>query len=144
MDVTSKDEELIALLKTNARMPVSELARQLGVSRTTIQDQLRRLEEGGAIAGYGVRLGKVFSIGGIMAHVEISVEPRMTNDVVAALMKMPQVETLYTVSGKYDLIAHVRSSSTDKIDAILDTIGLVNGVTRTESAIILSTKVDRR
>jgi DNA-binding Lrp family transcriptional regulator len=144
MLISAKDEELLALLKTNARTPVSELARQLGVSRTTVQDRLKRLEDSGVIAGYGVRLGKGSSADGIMAHVELSVEPRMTGDVVRALLKMPQVETLYTVSGKYDLIAQVRAPTTDRIDRALDDIGVIEGITRTESAIILSTKVDRR
>ncbi len=144
MVITRKDEELIALLRSNARTPVSELARKLGVSRTTVQDRLRRLEQAGVIAGYGVRLGKGSSADGIMAHVELSVEPRMTNEVVHALMRMPQVETLYTVSGKYDLIALVRAPTTDRIDSVLDDIGMIEGINRTESAIILSTKIDRR
>lgn len=144
MQVTEKDEELIALLKTNARMPVSELARRLGVSRTTIQDRLRRLEVSGVIAGYGVRLASQGRAEGILAHVELSVEPRMTAEVVRTLVRMPQVETLHTVSGKFDLIAQVRALTTDNIDKVLDDIGIIPGITRTESAIILSTKLDRR
>ena len=65
MRITEKDQELIALLQTNARMPVSELARRLGVSRTTIQDRLRRLEINGVIAGYGVRLANQATADGI-------------------------------------------------------------------------------
>ena len=144
MQITGKDEELIALLKTDARMAVTELARRLGVSRTTVQDRLKRLEEAGVIAGYGVRLGQAGRTPGIQAHVALSIEPRKTHDVVRALNRLPQVETLYTVSGKYDLIAIVRAQSTEIIDRLLDDIGLVEGVTDTESSIILSTKVDRR
>ncbi len=144
MNVTEKDEQLIALLQTNARMPVSELARRLGVSRTTIQDRLRRLEVSGVITGYGVRLADQVSAEGILAHVELSVEPRMNAQVVRALMRLPQVETLHTVSGKFDLIAQIRALTTDHIDKVLDQIGVIEGVTRTESAIILSTKLDRR
>lgn len=142
--MTEKDQELIALLQTNARMPVSELARRLGVSRTTIQDRLRRLEINGVIAGYGVRLANQATADGILAHVELSVEPRMTTEVVRGLVRMPQVETLHTVSGKFDLIAQIRALTTDHIDKVLDQIGVIEGVTRTESAIILSTKLDRR
>ncbi len=144
MRVTEKDEQLIALLRTNARLPVSELARRLGVSRTTIQDRLRRLEISGVIAGYSVRLAQEGTTDGILAHVELSVEPRKTQQVVRDLMRMPQVETLHTVSGKFDLIARIRALTTDHIDKVLDDIGIINGVTRTESAIILSTKLDRR
>ncbi|MEO9874714.1 MAG: Lrp/AsnC family transcriptional regulator [Anderseniella sp.] len=144
MRVTDKDQELIALLQTNARMPVSELARRLRVSRTTIQDRLRRLEISGVIAGYGVRLADQATTEGILVHVELSVEPRMTAEVVRALMRMPQVQTLHTVSGKFDLIAQIRALTTDHIDKVLDQIGVIEGITRTESAIILSTKLDRR
>lgn len=144
MNLTSKDEELIALLQTNARMAVAELARRLGVSRTTVQDRLKRLEEAGVIAGYGVRLGGAGTSPGILAHVALSIEPRKTHDVVRALGRMPQVQMLYTVSGKYDLVAIVQASSTERIDQLLDDIGLIEGVTDTESAVILSTKVDRR
>ena len=69
MNLTSKDEELIALLQTDARMAVAELARRLGVSRTTVQDRLKRLEDAGVIAGDGVRLGKAGISPGIQAHV---------------------------------------------------------------------------
>jgi len=144
MRVTSKDEELIALLRTNARMPVSELARKLEVSRTTIQDRLRRLEINGVIAGYSVRLGNEGSSEGIAAVVELSVEPHMNKEVIQSLMRMPQVETLHTVSGKFDLIARIRALTTEHIDKVLDDIGGIEGITRTESAIILSTKLDRR
>ncbi len=144
MRITEKDHELIALLRTSARMPVSELARRLGVSRTTIQDRLRRLETSGVIAGYSVRLAEEGETDGILAHVELSVEPRKNPQVVRELMRMPQVETLHTVSGKFDLIARIRALTTDQIDKVLDAIGIIEGVTRTESAIILSTKLDRR
>ena len=57
---------------------------------------------------------------------------------------MPQVQLLFTVSGKYDMIAVLRAATTDRIDGLLDEIGLIDGVVDTESAIILSTKFDRR
>jgi DNA-binding Lrp family transcriptional regulator len=57
---------------------------------------------------------------------------------------MPQVEALYSVSGKYDLIALVRTTSAQDMDKLLDLAGAVPGVTGTESAVILSTKIDRR
>ena len=144
MRISEKDHELIALLRTNARMPVSELARRLGVSRTTIQDRLRRLETSGVIAGYSVRLGDQAGSGGIMAYVDLSVEQLKSHPVVRSQVRITQVETLHTVSGKFDLIARIRALTTDHIDQVLDDIGLIEGVTRTESAIILSTKLDRR
>jgi DNA-binding Lrp family transcriptional regulator len=142
--LTAKDEELVALLRVNAREPVAALARKLSVSRTTVQDRLRRLEEQGAIAGYTLKLSKEAQARGISAMVTISVEPRRQIDVAKMIGKLPQVETLHTVSGKFDLMAQVRTATAEDMDKLIDTIGVISGVTEIETAVILSTKVDRR
>ena len=144
MERTAKDDDLIALLKVNARESVVSLARKLSVSRSTVQDRLRRLEDAGIISGYTVRLAEDDARAGISAYIEISVEPHKTTQVVRSLLRFPQVETLQTVSGKFDLVAFVRTQSPARMDVLLDKIGLVDGITRTESAIVLSTKLDRR
>jgi DNA-binding Lrp family transcriptional regulator len=143
MILSEKDEELLALLKLNAREPVASLARKLGVSRSTIQDRLHRLESQGVIAGYSVRLTEQAEKG-IRAYVTIEAEPRRAADVARALQKLPQIETLHTVSGKFDLVAFASARTTEEMDRMLDQIGSIQGVTGTESAMILSTKLDRR
>lgn len=142
--LTDKDRELIGLLQMNAREPVASLARKLKVSRTTIQDRLRRLEEARVIDGYTLRLTEDAVVAGLKAFVTIEVEPRRTSDVIRALLRLPQIEQLHTVSGKFDLMARVGAASADELDAVLDRVGQVAGVTGTESAIILSTKLARR
>ena len=142
--LTEKDEDLILLLKENARIPVSELARRLGVSRSTVQDRLKRLEMNGTIEGYSVRLGRREREREIAAFVTIGVKPQSAPAVITALKKLPKIDSLYTVSGKMDLIAIARTRSAEAMDRVLDEIGKLEGVQRTESAIILSTKFDRK
>ena len=142
--ITPKDEELIALLKADSREPVASLARKLGVSRTTVQDRLKRLEESGVIASYTIRLSRDVEQGGMRAFVTLAVEPRRQIEVGRHLAKFPQIETLHTVSGKYDLIAQVKASSSEAMDRLIDGIGQIPGVTDIETSVILSTKLDRR
>jgi DNA-binding Lrp family transcriptional regulator len=142
--LTDKDRELIALLRVNAREPVASLARKLSISRTTVQDRLRRLEQTKVIEGYALRLTDDAAIAGIRAFVTVEVEPKRTQEVVRALVKVSQLVSLHTVSGKYDLIAVVGAANADELDKVLDRIGEMPGVTGTESSIILSTKLDRR
>jgi DNA-binding Lrp family transcriptional regulator len=142
--LTVKDEELVNMLRINAREPVAALARKLGVSRTTVQDRLKRLEEQGIIAGYTLKLAKCQNMKGIAALVTISVEPRRQIEVAKILAKFTQIETLHTVSGKIDLIAMVRTATSEDMDKVIDQIGVISGVTEIETAVILSTKVDRR
>ena len=142
--LNAKDEELINVLRANAREPVASLARKLGVSRTTVQDRLKRLEVQGVIAGYTLKLAKDQAAKGISALVTISVEPRRQIEVTKILSKFTQIETLHTVSGKIDLIAMVRTATSEDMDKVIDQIGIISGVTEIETAVILSTKVDRR
>lgn len=142
--LTDKDKQLLGLLKLNARESVASLARKLGVSRTTVQDRLRRLEVSKVIDGYYVRLAEEVSTASIRAFVTLEVEPRRTQEVTRALVKLPAVSALYTVSGKFDLVVLLAAENADELDRLLDRIGEVEGVTGTESAIILSTKLERR
>lgn len=142
--LTAKDEDLIALLRVDAREPVASLARKLGVSRTTVQDRLRRLEEQGVIAGYTVKVSRDATSHGISAMVMISVEPRRQVDVAKMVGKFASVQSLHTVSGKFDLMALVKTSTSEDMDKIIDQIGAISGVDGIETAVILSTKVDRR
>jgi DNA-binding Lrp family transcriptional regulator len=142
--LTAKDDQLLELLRVNAREPVASLARKLGTSRTTVQDRLRRLEQTGVIEGYSVRLGKLAKYPGIAAVVTVYVEPRQAADVAKAMSAVPQVETLYTVSGKFDVVAVVKAKTSEDMDRLLDRFSDMRGVTDIETAVILSTKLDRR
>jgi DNA-binding Lrp family transcriptional regulator len=144
VQITPKDEELIALLKSDSREPVASLARKLGVSRTTVQDRLKRLAESGVIAAYTIRLSSEVDQGGMRAFVTLAVEPRRQVEVGKQLARFPQIETLHTVSGKYDLIAQVKASSSEAMDRLIDGIGQIPGVSDIETSVILSTKLDRR
>ena len=142
-DLTDKDRQLISLLQEDARMAISVLARRLGVSRTTVQDRLRRLERTGAISGYRVKLRDDIARPAVRAFVTIEVDQRSTVAVVSALKRMPGIRSVHTVSGKYDLVAVAGAVSTAEMDLLLDDLGELDGVIRTESSIILSTKFDR-
>jgi DNA-binding Lrp family transcriptional regulator len=142
--MTEKDEELLGFLRVNAREPVAALARKLGVSRTTVQDRLKRLEDSGIIAGYAVKLGAAAKVPGMSAMITLGIEPRQQIDVAKTIGTYPQVETLHTVSGKFDLVAVVKTATSEDMDRLIDKIGMLKGVTDIETAVILSTKLDRR
>lgn len=137
------DRKLLALLEINAREPTAALARKLGLSRSTVQDRLRRLEDRGIVSGYTVRYRDEFSRRQITAHVMISVNPKHADRVVHALKQMDSLKALHAVSGLYDLIAIIRAETTMEIDAMLDQIGAMTGIDKTMSSIVLSTKFER-
>ncbi len=143
MTIADKDRALLALLSENARMPVAELARKLGLSRTTVQARIERLEAEGVIAGYGLRLSESNLSGLVRAHVLITIGPKALPGVTAALTAIKEVTTLHSVSGTFDLIAILAAPSILDLDRLIDRIGALDGVERTLSSIILSTRISR-
>ena len=137
------DEHLLARLRENARAPVAELARALGLSRTTIQSRLARLERSGTIAGYSVKLAGAYEAGRVHAFVMLTVEPKQAAAVTASLKRLPGVQRLQSVSGPFDMIASIEAAGVGEMDALIDEIGALKGVERPNSSIVLSTKFDR-
>jgi DNA-binding Lrp family transcriptional regulator len=141
--LSDAEQKLLSLLRANARASTAELARQLGVSRTTVQSRIERLEQRGIIVGYGVRLAPDYEQGLVRAHVLLTVTPKLADRVVRALQALPPVRMLHSVSGNFDMIVIVDAPSIRDLDALLDEIGAMDGVERTASSIILSTRIDR-
>jgi DNA-binding Lrp family transcriptional regulator len=139
----SIDERLLLALRENGRASTAELARLVGRSRTSVQSRIERLEKHGVIVGYGVRLAPEHALGAVRAHVMIKVGPKETRAVTTALRAMAQVRVLHSVSGEADLIAVASAGSVAEMDLVIDQIGELEGVERTNSSIILSTKFER-
>jgi DNA-binding Lrp family transcriptional regulator len=137
------DEKLISALRDNGRASTAMLARLVGRSRTSVQSRIERLEKQGIITGYGVRLAPEHGLGAVRAHVMIKVGPKEARAVTAALRDISPVRLLHSVSGDVDLIAIAVTASVAEMDQVIDRIGALDGVERTTSSIILSTKFDR-
>jgi len=137
------DRALLTLLREDARAPVAELARGLKLSRTTVQSRIERLERRGVIAGYAVVVADEIESQLVRAHVLITVAPRQSSAIEQALRRIPELRVLHSVSGPFDLIAIVASYSIGELDALIDRIGQIDGVERTTSAIVLSTRIER-
>lgn len=137
------DRRLIALLQANARAPTATLARRLGVARTTVVSRLARLEAGGVIVGYTVRLAATEGEQGVQAFVSLSVSPKQARGVIERLSLLPELRQLGAVSGEFDYLAVLRAPSTQRLDALLDQIGAIDGVLRTTTSVLLAMRLDR-
>jgi len=79
----------------------------------------------------------------IKAHVMITVNPAMTAGIITSMKLLEGVRAIYSVSGPHDLIAEVAAISVDDLNHIIDRISAIDGVGRTVSSVILSTRLKR-
>src|ERR1017187_9701244 len=132
------DRQLLALLRDDARISVTELAKKLRVSRATVQNRIGKLEETGVIAGYTIRLKPEAEAHRIRAWMGIAVEGSKAPSVIQALRGEPGVHTLHTTNGRWDIVAELRADNLELFDRVLGRIRRIEGVANTETSILLS------
>jgi len=144
VQLDEKDRQLLGLLRQDARLATAALARELGVARTTVVERLKRLRKTGVISGYTVRLNSELRKRVLRVHALLSIDTKKGDAVVNALRDMSQVRAVFAISGAMDCLALIEADTTDEIDSVLDAIGAIQGVGKTQSSLVLSVKFDRR
>jgi DNA-binding Lrp family transcriptional regulator len=133
------DRQLVALLRSNARLPAATIARQLRVARGTVQNRIARLERDGVIAGYTVRLAASDDGRRITALMLIAVEGNNVERVLRSLRGDAAVAALHTTNGRWDIVAELRADSLEEFDRVLSRIRRIEGVASSETNLLLST-----
>jgi DNA-binding Lrp family transcriptional regulator len=133
------DRQLLGLLRHNARTSIASLAKALKVSRGTVQNRLRRLESEGTITVYTVRLRPQAEEHRIRALMTIAVEGNRTEAVLKALRGEPAVSSLHSTNGRWDIVAELRTDNLEAFDRVLAQIRMLQGISNTETSLLLST-----
>ncbi|HZX77404.1 Lrp/AsnC family transcriptional regulator [Lysobacter sp.] len=137
------DRQLIALLQDNARLSTVALAKAVGLSRTTVQERLQRLENAGVIAQYTVRLGS----GGdpLQAWLMLRYADGFScDDVMPLLSSLPQVRLCHSVAGELDLLVLVQVDTPGQLADLRERIAGFKGVDDVTTVPVLRTTLDRR
>ena len=139
MPIGDTDRRLIALLRKDARLPVATLAAKLGVSRGTVTNRLRKLENEHVIVGYTLKLRPDAEPNQIRAWMGVLVDGNQTRVVMASLLGDPAVAALHDTNGRWDLLAELRAESMAELSNVLERIRLIKGIANTETSILLAT-----
>jgi DNA-binding Lrp family transcriptional regulator len=133
------DRQLISILRNDARTSVASLAKALRVSRGTVQNRMARLEADGTIASYTIRLKPAVEEHRIRALMTVAVEGNRVDAVIKALRGDPAVTTLHSTNGRWDIVVELRADSLEAFDRVLARIRLVEGISQSETSLLLST-----
>lgn len=137
------DTRLLSALREDARRPVALMARTVGLSRTAVQARITRLEREKIIAAYTIVAGDGFERRLMQAHVLVKVGPKHAAAIETAVREVPEVRSLLSVSGEFDMIVVIASESMQRLDSLINEIGRLDGVERISSAVTLSELIAR-
>ncbi len=136
-DLTNSDQRLIVALRHNSRASITDLANELSVSRATVQSRLDRLVNTGVIERFTIDLGSKASVGMIQAVMLIEVQGNLARSVVRSLRQMPQIVSLHSTNGAWDLVAHIETTSLPGFDRTLREVREFNGILNSETSLLL-------
>jgi len=138
MDKT--DERLIAALRHDARASLSDLAQLLGLSRTTVRTRLDRLTQRGDILGYTVVLKQDVLRDPVRGLMMIGIQGRGAGRITRQLQGLVEVRAVHSTNGRWDLIVELGTETLEALDAALAKIRGFDGVSTSETSLLLSTK----
>jgi len=135
--IDSIDKEILRMLQDDARISFKKIAEKIGVSEATIFVRVKKLRKNGVIKRFTAIVSPDLLGKNLTAFVLINTEPKNLEYVLDALSSMDDVYEVYDVTGTYYVIVKIRTENRKTLAEIIDKIGMIDGVTRTETAIVL-------
>ena len=132
------ERRLLAALKNDGRASVTNLSADLGVSRATVQAKLERLIRTGVIRRFTIETDASADIEAIRAIMMIELEGTLARSVTVALKRLPEIISLHTTNGTWDLVAQIETSNPVEFDRALREVREINGVLNSETSILLN------
>ncbi|WP_334194565.1 Lrp/AsnC family transcriptional regulator [Pararhodobacter sp.] len=128
-DLDRLDIAILEALQDNARTPLSEIGRRIGLSQPAISERVKRLEERGIIAGYAARLDPAALGLGMMAIIRLKTTHEHIQPALRAFAQMPPVIEVHRLTGEDCFLLKVLVPSPGQLESIVDTIARFGAVT---------------
>lgn len=135
------DASIIALLKRNARMSVTQMSHELGVSRVTIDSHIKKMETSGVITGYTVTLGAEEFRHNVSGWILINVSANEEEEIIRQMIAMPEITRLFTTNGRRDLAAEIQTRSLETFDNAISRLRQIPGIRDTDTSLLLSSRI---
>ncbi|MFC2148639.1 Lrp/AsnC ligand binding domain-containing protein [Bacteroidota bacterium] len=140
------DKKILRFLMQDARKPILEIARNIGISGAAIHQRLRKLEKSGLIAGSKFIVNPKVLGYTTMAYIGIFLDKAMSNPIaVKQLEKIPEVLECHYTTGNWSILIKVLCKDNEHLMHLLNkNIQQIEGVSRTETFISLDQQIDRQ
>jgi Lrp/AsnC family transcriptional regulator, leucine-responsive regulatory protein len=140
MELDTVDRHILALLQENCKLPLARIGERVGLSAPSVAERIDKLEKSGVIRGYTAvldarRLGK-----DITAFIGVFIEhPKVISPFEKAIDRFEEVQECHHVTGQHTMLLKVKADNTSTLEKLIRKIRSIEGVTRTETSVVLST-----
>ena len=143
-ELDAVDVQLLSLLVVDGRRSYTDLAKDTGLSTSAVHQRVRRLEQRGAIIGYGAQVDPIAAGAPLTAFVSVKpIDPAAPDDAPDKLQHLPQIEACHSVAGVESYILKVRVASPADLEQLLQEIRAAAQVS-THTTVCLSTPWEGR
>jgi Lrp/AsnC family transcriptional regulator for asnA, asnC and gidA len=133
------DLKILRMLQENARTPFSKIASSIGVSEATVHLRVQKLRRLGVIKGFRAVIDPAKVGKGLTAIILLKADPLKFKEVLKKVASIDDVYEVYDVTGEYYAVLKIRTSSRESLAKIIDKIGEIEGVTSTQTMVVLRT-----
>ena len=131
---------ILAALQKNARLSLSRIGEQVGLSAPAVAERVRKLEAAGIISGYHARINPDAMGKSVSAFIQLTTESRHYPTVKRLAAKSNQITACHHISGDASFMIHV---IVDDLSALEAVVADLSPFGQTQTAIVLSTPVDK-
>ncbi len=136
------DHRLLAELSLDARLTQVALAARVGLSRSAVQERLKRLERDGVILGYTLRLGRARPAG-LRAYLLVKDSGPNHDRALKILEGFPEVRAAHSVAGGIDLVLQVEVAQVEDLNRLREEVAKLPGIASTQTLLVMSADIDR-
>ncbi|KZM40719.1 transcriptional regulator [Marinomonas sp. SBI22] len=142
MKLDSFDQKILSLLVEDARLSISDIARQVSLSRSAVTDRIKRLEESQTITGYHAKLNQDAATQ-VAAYFSVTFSP-LCCEVIAGLMQdIPEIKQAHSISGDVDLIVFAEAANMTRLSEIREMMDAWPNVQRIVTHTVLVDRLQR-
>ena len=138
------DGAILELLQENCKQPLAAIGEKVGLSAPAVVDRIHKLEEAGVIRAYAAILDARKLGCDVAAFIGVSTShPDAIRGVESAMAGVDEVLECHHVTGAHTLMLKVKTRNTESLERLIETVRSLDGVSRTETMVVLSTHTER-
>ena len=130
------DQQILALLRADARVPVSRIAREVNLSRSAVSERIRQLEQRGIISGYHAQVAQPADAG-IKAYLELFYQGGRCENYVERMRSFSEVRRCSGISGETDMLVYIEAPSMQRFSEIRGEIENYPGMQKVKTHMVV-------